>query len=1141
MVQGHEGEHPPPPDFKPYNASAVASCADMERQLRGICPDHLMSVSKIQVGLPLSSALRCPGARCILLPTGDYRSLCIVSFDVPCAVNSSTNKYNCCPSLQTATVGAEAKSMMDVVPNWDSSEDNSKPRSQLLGDRGSYGYIISPGTFSTRNSSVLLLSSQMAAAAARAALQFGTRMMQPPEPPASLLMGPVLNIILEQIPMKPILLMSAVEALGKRADRCGRKNMANTSAVTMFYYNQVTGRWISMPDRSVFHAENSSISFMLDPEVAVRNGLSIFVSPLSGVPLEDGSSDQQYVLPSYRSAAAPRNSNTVTDCIVPVRMNSSEIRQIARQSMAIIGSPTHIVLEILPLITVEVLIDAMPQEADASSAGGNETNGSLLGTGPSLRRSTESAAAAAANAAAEESDLRLFTARKHARFKQHGRKSSIQKESRIKLHVIQKDSMRGMKGSGERRVMLDNSSTVFLNQNSSTQVYSVFFYNTSSGIWEPYWGCTYNSSLQEHACSIQPSFFEKNGLQVILALLAPAVNSTANANSIQQQNLPVIDKCAANAALLIGMCPSLVSYRWADPAMQGSTLLPCPAAKCILFHEQNLDRQHQCLALFNRACEVNSTTNVYDCCPSVQPVMSMGGLVHPFEVLPNWLAQEENSRVREQFIGLDRDIGYIIQPGTFSSPSSSSAALLVAPTAALFQQLGYANALGLGESHTREAFALLVGSLPPSRTITIERRITNMQALYQRPTVCGRIGMVNASTPTLLYFDFIKSRWTSSAEGNTFDHNTSRARLQLPQSAFYRISDSAYAALLIPVVGIPPGDEERHQYSLPMGFNMKQSCILPVNMSSEMHRLYHDTSDSPTWLYFENIPDHPVIVKVHTTNPIKIVVFHNTTSRKWQVLTGCTYDEQTMSYTCTLAPEFFNVNGLQPMLTVSNQKINYEILQGDGTPSLQYACNYLHSILAAPCKHSMGVKVFPYRMGTKMRCPGKRCNLLSVQPYLEDSNCIFAWNSTCEKVAGGKGSSECCDSARTVQLDKYTISWNEKEDNGQERLHTSAYKNNFNITLQPGTFADARSYVLIIDPLLFPNTFPAPNMYMEISTVKIVAIETAPLKPLKIDINLFDYPVLGKPIQHNRCMNLMSRLEYAPGIFYFDSVRSLWA
>ena len=333
-------------------------------------------ISSTPVHGRLQNFLRCPHAQCILMPlTGSYLDgTCMAAFSTPCSLNATTQRNNCCTDIPRIKDFLEVeKSFFDIHTSSRFWEDFTKHREFMWGVNANFGYYSIQGTFSTPNSSIFIMGASDSPD-------------DMPMPPASLVVGAALHIVLEEHPMKPIQILYKLDSFNQgvmQSSKCGMKDMMNASRPIIFYFDSPTAKWMSIPGSHMNPAGGAGnikfVTLIVPPEVMIRNGLSLFLVPIMGVPVQDVETES-YTLPSIgvlrkggvdeaRAAMKVEAMNIYsTECIFPVKLNSSEYRAAARQGIFLHGSPTLISLDEIPQEAVSIKMHVADAEASISSA-----------------------------------------------------------------------------------------------------------------------------------------------------------------------------------------------------------------------------------------------------------------------------------------------------------------------------------------------------------------------------------------------------------------------------------------------------------------------------------------------------------------------------------------------------------------------------------------------------------------------------------------------------------------------------------------------------------------------------------------------------------------------------------------------------
>ena len=357
--------------MRPAPSSKI--CLPSHDMLSMFCPSTIVHAEAVRYGRASlrSAMMECNHPLCFVFPANMahfYQGGCVYGFSKRCgSIDPVTGKDVCCPmhDLQvTAT-----KKMWDIVGSWSDSEDNTSQRRHRFGVGENFGFNIRPHTFSKPESSGVVMLDSMSAPD------------DMPFPHPVLVIGSIVNIAFEDVPSKPFeVVFNDPYQPQSYFNTCGKDKIYQSTAMSVFYYDTPTRRWVSVPIRgndtvgSFFFNETSRVATAtIPPRVAIRNNLSVFLGILSGIPILPNGEHltAQFFLPPtglrksdmYREGwQLPSFSDSVgCNILFPVKASSLEVALLSRESsdFVLVGSPGGLQLTEVPAAgyPVSVFVD----------------------------------------------------------------------------------------------------------------------------------------------------------------------------------------------------------------------------------------------------------------------------------------------------------------------------------------------------------------------------------------------------------------------------------------------------------------------------------------------------------------------------------------------------------------------------------------------------------------------------------------------------------------------------------------------------------------------------------------------------------------------------------------------------------------
>ncbi len=225
-----------------------------------------------------------------------------------------------------------------------------------------------PFTFATPRSSVMIFD-----------IRYSPALV--PIPPRYAAISTVKVIILQNTPSKPVQVeidvkvmmenaLDPMEWVGPRMLECGWRNMFRQSSPTMFYYDSLLAKWVSLTSGHSYNASSGMVQSKIDPSIFVRNGMTLFVAVLSGVP-RNASSTVQYTIQSvgvktqeeYRAYLYSLQNSVENECIRAIPVDSEEVKRLSEQGFTAMGTPQLIGLDIIPNFTIQISLPVPPLES----------------------------------------------------------------------------------------------------------------------------------------------------------------------------------------------------------------------------------------------------------------------------------------------------------------------------------------------------------------------------------------------------------------------------------------------------------------------------------------------------------------------------------------------------------------------------------------------------------------------------------------------------------------------------------------------------------------------------------------------------------------------------------------------------------
>lgn len=194
----------------------------------------------------------------------------------------------------------------------------------------------------------------------------------------------------------------------------------------------------------------------------------------------------------------------------------------------------------------------------------------------------------------------------------------------------------------------------------------------------------------------------------------------------------------------------------------------------------------------------------------------------------------------------------------------------------------------------------------------------------------------------------------------------------------------------------------------------------------------------------------------------------------------------------------------------------------------QLPCSLLEQTLASRCGGSVAGTVYVSPLPSvlsQLHCPSRLCSLVPESvPFVvqQDSGaCVVAWNHTWGRA--------CHSNATEASRLAIYPSWGSAESSSSDSI---------NVTVSPGTFAaSASSYVLAFDAVILPMRLPTPGIFLEMSTVKVIAFKDSPVKPVKVSIRL---DAADRNWSSSGCWLPPTSSASKPSVFYFDQMFNAW-
>jgi hypothetical protein len=138
----------------------------------------------------------------------------------------------------------------------------------------------------------------------------------------------------------------------------------------MFYYDSLLAKWVSLTSGHSYNASSGMVQSKIDPSIFVRNGMSLFVAVMSGVP-HNASSTVQYTIQSvgvktqevYREYLDSSKNAGENECIYAIPVDSYEIKRLSEQGFVAMGSPQLLGLGSMPNATIQISLPVPPLES----------------------------------------------------------------------------------------------------------------------------------------------------------------------------------------------------------------------------------------------------------------------------------------------------------------------------------------------------------------------------------------------------------------------------------------------------------------------------------------------------------------------------------------------------------------------------------------------------------------------------------------------------------------------------------------------------------------------------------------------------------------------------------------------------------
>lgn len=489
-------------------AAGAQICVFPFEQFARYCPGSAVYAEAVRYGSNSmrSSMMSCNHPMCMFYPANGmhfYQGACVLGFNKQCGIKDPvTGKDNCCPMRDLNL--DNGKMIWDILGTFSAANnDNAAVRRASLGYNDYFGYTIQPGTFADPASAVAILDSVAAPS--------DMPLLHP-----TLTMGvPAINVALRSVPTKPIEVWILNSETPDWDTKCGKASIYQNTAMSIFYYDAPTRRWVSFPHQGdetttgyfTYNATSRRGTAVIPPRIAIRNDLSIFLTLAIGIPKLPGDAHlrETFLVPPagirkqdlYKEGLALPTFNVECTIMYPVPLGFLD-RVAAAQGMSVVGSPGTS----LPLST--------------GVSGGYSVS---LFTDPALLRQVAS------------EYLNDLTA-------QYGS---------------------GANGERRRRRLL---------QLQSSPV-SVYYTNGTTGAsWKPVPDgmCSFNAVTSTSECSIPDSFFQANGYNLTFANMA---SETSNVSLILRRD-------AERAAWLETRDTTTLQALFDAQALGGLPLTPAP-------------------------------------------------------------------------------------------------------------------------------------------------------------------------------------------------------------------------------------------------------------------------------------------------------------------------------------------------------------------------------------------------------------------------------------------------------------------------------------------------------------------------------------------------------------------------------------
>ncbi len=459
-------------------------CVPSFDQLSRLCPAVVYAEALPYGSNSLREAMvKCTHPLCFLFPANlaTYtEGACVYGFNKRCGViDPETGKEVCC-GFTLAETGGEARGMWDMLGGWSRYDNNDAPRRATMGVYKNFGYMIRPNTFlSSQPSSVAILDESNAPG-------------DMPIPHKVFSVGSIVNIVFEQVPSKPFDVFIKSNFAGY--NDCGQAQIVQSTAMSFFYYDTPTRRWVSIPIEGD-SATTGNFSYdiqkgvgtaTIPPRVAIRNNLSVFLAMLTGIPILPNNEHLRatFLLPPiglrkedvYKQGWGLETLAVGCNFLMPVKAGSQELEALEVQNAVVVGSPGTAALGEMPgdSYTVSMFVD------------------------PSILLDRTSTPPVNPSSRSTNRRIMRFQDVPHQIFK----------------------VLSGLASFSQRRLLQVQEIPVDI---------GVSLHFLTNGTWARLPNCTFNTTTTTVECRLQPWFFQRYGLKLTVANLANS-SSTVSIN-----------------------------------------------------------------------------------------------------------------------------------------------------------------------------------------------------------------------------------------------------------------------------------------------------------------------------------------------------------------------------------------------------------------------------------------------------------------------------------------------------------------------------------------------------------------------------------------------------------------------------------